>query len=72
MSNKTGLKIEAFQRALAMQRVGNAAVHKAQTQNRAKGIANFYSVGGRIVSDVDGAEKSLPFGAKRFAKTIKK
>jgi len=72
MHNKTSLKNDAFQRALAMERIGNTTVHKAQTQNRAKGIANFYSVGGRIVSDVDGEEKSLPFGATQFAKTIKK
>ena len=72
MSNKSGLGNEAFQRAVAMQRIGNTAVHKAQTQNRAKGIANFYSVGGRIVSDVDGAEKSLPVSINQFVKLIKK
>lgn len=71
MSNKSGLSHLAFQRALAMQKVGNAAVHKAQIQNRAKGIANFYSVGGRIVSDVDGAERSLP-STVNLIKSIRK
>lgn len=60
MSTKSNLKANAYQRALEMQRIGNAAAHKAQANNRAKGIPNFYSVGGRIVSDVAGAEASLP------------
>lgn len=60
MSTKSNLKATAYQRALDMQRIGNAAAHKAQANNRAKGIPNFYSIGGHIVSDVAGAEASLP------------
>lgn len=56
---KTALNLANYQRALDMQRIGNAAAHKAQAQNRAKGIPNFYSVGGRIVSDVPSAESQL-------------
>lgn len=31
--------------------IGNIAVHRAQEENRRLGIPNWYSVGGRIVSD---------------------
>lgn len=58
-AKKTKLTLSSYQRALDMQRIGNAATHKAQIQNRAKGIPNFYSVGGRIVSDIPGTEPQL-------------
>jgi len=32
-----------------MTRIGNAAVHAAQEENRRKGIANVYSINGKIV-----------------------
>ncbi len=65
MSNaQSRLLATVYQRALEMQRIGNAAAHKAQANNRAKGIPNFYSMGGRIVSDVAGAEASLPPAVK--------
>jgi len=38
---------------LKNQRIANAAVHKAQEENRALGIPNWYSIGGEIVSDQD-------------------
>ncbi len=38
---------------LKNQRIANAAVHKAQEENRALGIPNWYSIGGKIVSDLD-------------------
>ena len=38
---------------LKNQRVANAAVHKAQEENRALGIPNWYSIDGKIVSDLD-------------------
>jgi hypothetical protein len=34
-----------------IQRIGNAAVHKTQEENRRHGIPNWYSIGGVIVSD---------------------
>lgn len=61
MSNASKLPAAAYQRALEMQRIGNAAAHKAQANNRAKGIPNFYSVGGRIVSDVEGEVSKMHF-----------
>ena len=42
---------EAFRRAFEMLAIGNAAAHRAQALNRSLGIANHYSIGGRIVSD---------------------
>jgi len=59
-NTQAGLPASAYQRALDMQRIGNAAVQKAQANNRAKGIPNFYSVGGRIISDMPGVESNNP------------
>ncbi|MEO6320750.1 MAG: hypothetical protein ABIR56_08685 [Polaromonas sp.] len=42
---------DIVQQAVAMLAIGNVAVHRAQAHNRAKGIPNYYSIGGRIVSD---------------------
>ena len=39
--------------------IGNAAVRKAQARNRELGIPNYYSIGGRIVSDRPEAEAEL-------------
>ena len=40
-----------YKTALEYLKIGNAAVHRAQTENRAKGIPNWYSINGFIVSD---------------------
>jgi hypothetical protein len=42
---------ELATQALEMLAIGNVAVHRAQARNRALGIANHYSVAGRIVTD---------------------
>ncbi len=34
------------------QRIADAAVHKAQEENRRLGIPNWYSINGEIVSDI--------------------
>lgn len=60
MQAKPTLKADVFKRALEMQRIGTDAARKAQARNRARGIPNFYSIGGRIVSDVPGAEQAVP------------
>lgn len=39
-----------------------------KANNRAKGIPNFYFVGGRIVSDVAGAENAMPHTVKTTSK----
>ena len=38
-------------------RIANAAVHKAQEENRRLGIPNWYSINGKIVSDIQLAEE---------------
>jgi len=44
---------------LRNQRVADVAVHKAQEENRRLGIPNWYSIDGKIVSDIQLAtEKS--------------
>lgn len=42
---------------LRNQRVADAAVHKAQEENRRLGIPNWYSIGGKIVSDIQLADE---------------
>lgn len=37
--------------SVALVRIGNQAVREAQTKNREKGIANWYSLNGKLVSD---------------------
>ncbi|MBS3952109.1 MAG: hypothetical protein KGZ88_04075 [Methylomicrobium sp.] len=44
---------EVLRQAMDMMAIGNVAVHRAQTTNRALGIPNYYSIGGRVVSDTD-------------------
>lgn len=44
-------KAELATQALEMLAIGNVAVQRAQARNRALGIANHYSVAGRIVTD---------------------
>jgi hypothetical protein len=43
--------LDVLKRAVEIQSIGNIAVHRAQEENRKLGIPNWYSVGGRIVSD---------------------
>jgi len=40
-------------------RIANAAVHKAQEENRSLGIPNWYSIDGKIVSDIQLADEKL-------------
>ncbi len=42
---------EILRQAVEMLAIGNVAVRRAQARNRARGIPNYYSVGGRIVCD---------------------
>ena len=42
---------ETLREMLEYQRIGNAAVHKAQEENRRLGIPNWYSINGEIISD---------------------
>lgn len=42
---------EILRENLEYQRIGNRAVRKAQEENRRLGIANWYSINGKIISD---------------------
>lgn len=55
---RTWTQAEIAQQAFEMLAIGNVAAKKAQQRNRAKGIANYYSIAGRIVSD-DGGQAHL-------------
>ena len=44
---------------LRNQRVADAAVYKAQEENRRLGIPNWYSINGKIVSDIQLANEQL-------------
>lgn len=47
-----------LRKAIEIERIGNRAVHKAQAENRRLGIPNWYSINGKIISDIEIAEKS--------------
>ena len=51
LENNDSVKAETLREIAEIQRIGNAAVKKAQEENRKLGIPNWYSVGGVIVSD---------------------
>lgn len=54
------VRADILERAFAMLAIGNDAVRKAQARNRELGIPNYYSIGGRIVSDRPEAEAEWP------------
>jgi hypothetical protein len=44
---------ETLRKSIEYQRIGNAAVHKAQEENRRLGVPNWYSINGKIVNEAD-------------------
>ena len=50
---RTWTQAEIAQQALEMLAIGNVATQKAQQRNSEQGIANYYSIAGRMVSDAD-------------------
>ena len=44
---------ETLRKSIEYQRIGNAAVHKAQEENRRLGIPNWYSINGKIVNEAE-------------------
>lgn len=42
---------KTLRKSIEYQRIGNAAVHKAQEENRRLGIPNWYSINGEILND---------------------
>ena len=53
INSDAAISDKTLREMLKNQRIANAAVHKAQEENRALGIPNWYSIGGKIVSDLD-------------------
>lgn len=49
---------ETLRLADKYQRIANRAAHKAQEENRAQNIPNWYSINGVIVSDIELKEKN--------------
>lgn len=56
---RTWTQAEIAKQAFEMLAIGNVAARRAQAKNRAMGIPNYYSIAGRIVSDLD-AKASIP------------
>ena len=51
MTTERKMSIETLRRLLELQNVANVAVRNAQEENRRRGIPNWYSINGKIVSD---------------------
>jgi hypothetical protein len=51
---------EVLKHTVEILSIGNLAVHKAREENRKPGIPNWYSVGGRIVSDSQEPQEKQP------------
>jgi len=48
---------KTLRKAIEFQRIGNAAVHKAQEENRRLGVPNWYSINGKIVNEAELTDK---------------
>jgi hypothetical protein len=59
IKSKKGVSDETLRGMMRDQRIANAAVHKAQEENRRLGIPNWYSIDGKIVSDIQLADEKL-------------
>jgi hypothetical protein len=49
---------KTLRKSIEYQRIGNAAVRKAQEENRRLGVPNWYSINGVIVSDAELEDKN--------------
>lgn len=57
LEKKGSVSEETLRELAEMQRIGNAAVKKAQEENRKHNIPNWYSIGGVIISDQEISKK---------------
>ncbi len=57
LKSETGISDETLREMLKNQRVANAAVHKAQEENRRLGVPNWYSINGKIVNEAELTEQ---------------
>lgn len=48
---------ETLRKSIEYQRIGNAAIQKAQEENRSQGVPNWYSINGKIVSEAELTDK---------------
>jgi hypothetical protein len=48
---------KTLRKSIEFQRIGNAAVHKAQEENRSQGVPNWYSINGVIVNEAELTDK---------------
>ena len=55
-NGKVGEK--TLRKAIDLERIGNRAVRKAQEENCRRDIPNWYSIGGKIVSDKEISDKN--------------
>ncbi len=58
IKSKTEISDKILREMLKNQRVANAAVHKAQEENRRLCVPNWYSINGVIVSDAELEDKN--------------
>ena len=49
---------KTLRKSIEYQRIGNAAVRKAQEENRRLGVPNWYSINGIIVSEAELEDKN--------------
>ncbi len=48
---------KTLHKSIEFQRIGNAAVHKAQEENRRLGVPDWYSINGKIVNEAELTDK---------------
>lgn len=58
IKSETSVSDKTLREMLKNQRIANAAVHKAQEENRRLGVPNWYSIDGVIVSDAELEDKN--------------
>jgi hypothetical protein len=56
MLNKKSPRIEAYQKAIELQRIGNRAVLAAQEESRRMGVPNVYSLNGKLYYELPSGE----------------
>lgn len=49
---------KTLRNSIKYQRIGNAAIRKAQEENRSQGVPNWYSIGGKIVNENELEDKN--------------
>lgn len=58
IKSKTSVSEKTLREMLKNQRVANATVHKAQEENRSKGVPNWYSINGKIINEAELEDKN--------------